>query len=71
MGPRAGKSHPHRDSIPDLPACSQSLYRLSYRAHNLTIIENEYCIIYYILVFLKNEGEETLLVDQVVDGEAC
>ena len=28
-----GKSRPHRDSIPDLPARSQSLYRLSYRAH--------------------------------------
>jgi len=25
-----GKSRPHRDSIPDRPACSQSLYRLSY-----------------------------------------
>ena len=24
-----GKSHPHRDSIPDLPARSQSLYRLN------------------------------------------
>ena len=24
------KSHPHRDSIPDRPACSQSLYRLRY-----------------------------------------
>ena len=39
-----GKSRPHRDSIPDLPARSsvtiptaQSLYRLSYRAHNLAI----------------------------------
>ena len=29
-----GKSRPHRDSIPDLPARSQSLYRLSYPAHN-------------------------------------
>ena len=29
-----GKSCPHRDSIPDRPACSQSLYRLIYRAHN-------------------------------------
>ena len=29
-----GKSRPHRDSIPDCPACSQSLYRLSYRSHN-------------------------------------
>jgi len=27
-----GKSHPHRDSIPDRPARSQSLYRLSYPA---------------------------------------
>ena len=31
-----GKSRPHRDSIPDFPAYSQSLYRLSYPAH-LTI----------------------------------
>ena len=28
-----GKSRPHRDMIPDRPARSQSLYRLSYRAH--------------------------------------
>ena len=28
-----GKSRPHRDSIPDRPARSQSIYRLSYRAH--------------------------------------
>ena len=28
-----GKSRPHRDSIPDRPVRSQSLYRLSYRAH--------------------------------------
>ena len=31
---RCGKSRPHRDSIPDRPARSQSLYRLSYRAHS-------------------------------------
>jgi len=30
-----GKSRPHRDSIPDRPAPSQSLYRLSYPAHRL------------------------------------
>ena len=30
-----GKSLPQRDSIPDRPARSQSLYRLSYRAHDL------------------------------------
>ena len=28
-----GKSRPHRDLIPDRPACSQSLYQLSYLAH--------------------------------------
>jgi len=27
------KSRPHRDSIPDRPARSQSQYQLSYRAH--------------------------------------
>ena len=27
-----GKCRPHRNSIPDRPACSQSLYRLSYPA---------------------------------------
>jgi len=30
-----GKSRPHRDSIPDRPARSQSLYRLSYPAHTV------------------------------------
>ena len=39
VGPRAGldrcgKSRPHRDLIPDRPARSHSLYRLSYPAHN-------------------------------------
>jgi len=39
VGPRAGldgcrKSRPQRDWIPDRPAHSQSLYRLSYPAHN-------------------------------------
>jgi len=43
VGPRAGldrcgKSRPHRVSIPDRPARSQSLYRLSYRAHTHTHI---------------------------------
>jgi len=28
-----GKSRPHRDSTPNRPARSQSLFRLSYRAH--------------------------------------
>ena len=35
-----GKSRPHRDSIPDRPARSQSLHRLSYLAHHCdTIIQ--------------------------------
>jgi hypothetical protein len=29
----SGKSHPYRGSIPDRPARSQSLYRLSYPAY--------------------------------------
>ena len=39
MGPgpvwTGGKSRPHRDSIPNHPAHSQSLYRLSYPAHKI------------------------------------
>ena len=30
-----GKSRPHRDSIPDRPARSQSLYRVSYPVHSI------------------------------------
>ena len=33
-----GKSRSHRDSIPDLPARSQSLYRPSYQVHTLFMI---------------------------------
>ena len=33
-----GRSRRHRDSIPDRPACSQSLYRLSYRGHNVFVL---------------------------------
>ena len=40
-----GKSRSHRDSIPDRPARSQSLYRLSYRAHK---------IIFYVFYFVNN-----------------
>ena len=32
-----GKSRPHRDSIPDRPARSQLLYRMSYPAHMVFI----------------------------------
>ena len=44
-----GKSRFHRDSIPDRTVRSQSLYRLSYRAHSIIYI---YVYIYiHILVF--------------------
>jgi len=32
---KRGKSRPHRDSIPERPARSQSLYQLSYPAHTV------------------------------------
>ena len=35
-----GKSRPHRDSIPDRPARSHSLYRLRYPAHNYESTEH-------------------------------
>jgi len=38
-----GKSRSHRDSIPDRPARSQSLYRLSYPAHPVARIAFKYC----------------------------
>ena len=37
---RGGKSRRHRDSIPDRPARSQSLYTLSYPAHISIYIRN-------------------------------
>jgi len=36
-----GKSRPNRDSIPDGPARSQSLYRLSYRAQLIILKFNK------------------------------
>ena len=50
-----GKSRPHRDSIPDRPARSQSLYRLSYTAHNLIVLRTEIClysISYFIIIII-------------------
>jgi hypothetical protein len=61
VGPRAGldvceKSRLHRYSIPDRPARSQSLYRLSCRAHLLNYLRN-YLLIYllsYLHIYLLN-----------------
>jgi len=38
QGWTGGKSRPNRDSIPDRPARSRSLYRLSYPAHRPTVV---------------------------------
>ena len=58
---RGGKSRPHRDSMPDLPARSQSLYRLSYPAHKL----NEYYPIYTIFVQLQHLPSEDYFTHSV------
>jgi len=46
-----GKSRPHQDLIPDRPARSQSIYRLSYPAHNGGIysLQKHYKFISYCL----------------------
>jgi len=41
-----GKFRLRRDSIPDRPARSQSLYRLSYRAHKHPVYYSYYFLIY-------------------------
>ena len=47
-----GKSRPHRDSIPDPPAHSQSLYRLSFPAHILYIYIYIYILYIYIYIYI-------------------
>jgi len=51
----AGKSRANRDSIPDRPARSQSLYRLSYRAHKLTAVKTSNRASKPILVLIKHK----------------
>jgi len=52
LGPvwTGGKSRPHRDSIPDRPARSQSLYRMSYPARYIVYIY----IYIYIYIYTKH-----------------
>jgi len=47
-----GRSRPHRDSIPNRPARSQSLYWLSYRARFLKLVYLNSCLKYMIVVNL-------------------
>jgi len=54
---RGGKSRPHRDSIPDRPARSQSLYRLSYPAHRIcNKYHNSKGIVTFHKFCLRSEG---------------
>jgi len=49
---RAENLTPHRDSILDHPACSQSLYRLSYPAHR-KIFNNNWYVRNYSVIIVK------------------
>ena len=60
LGPvwTVGKSLPHRDSIANRPARSQSLYRLSYRAHAVCVYScvNDklcVCVCVYLIMLIK------------------
>jgi len=56
-----GKSRPHRDSIPDLPARSQSLYQLSYPARTHTHTHTHTLIYIYIYIYIvKNKMRGTV-----------
>jgi len=52
LGPvwTGGKSRPHRDSIPDHPSRSQSLYRLSYPVHEVCV-----CVCVYIYIYVYTQ----------------
>ena len=60
------KSRPHRDSIPDRPAPSQSLYWLSYPAHGMELMHPD--ILFRITVAelrkLHNTWEQTRRIHQ-------
>ena len=50
-----GKSRPHRDSVPDRPSRSQSLYRLSYPTHYITIRIHKYNNTRYTIYKIKQK----------------
>jgi len=56
---RCGKSRPHRDSIPDRPARSQSLYRLRYPTHKYKLLQTFIHMIYYLLPKAKFYQEKS------------
>ena len=55
-----GKARSHWDSIPDRPARSQLLYRLSYRAHLyiylfIYLFNTEYVYVFQVIVITKSD----------------
>ena len=56
-----GKFRPHRDSIPDRPALSQSLYRLSYPAHTCVYYISAFYRMSYKLLCGNREGLNCVL----------
>jgi len=68
-----GKSRPHRDSIPDRPARSQSLYRQSYRAHmychkiaKITLIVRAIVLFMIIEFFEESNGSKYQIWDIIL-----
>ena len=59
-----GISLPHRDSIPDHPASSQSLYRLSYPSHQFTRRTQKFSLVLdsVIVTFFATEYRNTVHV---------
>jgi len=63
---RGGKSRPHRNSIPDCPLRSWSLYRLSYPAHNHCCrgkaISITYCEFVFVVLGIRYEMRMTRII---------
>jgi len=57
-----GKSRPHRDSIPDRPVHSQSLYRLSYPAHGIITMQIKIRTCLYIQRYLTPKKHSYLVL---------
>ena len=65
-----GKSRPHRDSIPDRPARSQSLYWLSYPVHNRNWVQPRKSTGLAILLVIKLVSRRNK-INQTLIGQRC
>ena len=68
-----GKSRPHLDSIPDRPARSQSLYRLSYPAYTCWVSKEiiQTHTIWYVALYHGNNGYANAPQCYVIGNIAC